>query len=269
MALTEQIADTSRRVFYADSYALPQVSKTSYGFPVPAPGSAIGSYSVFVGPGATTNVNGVVSGAGATGTNHALGYVNVLAYSSGCGTVVLGYIDTFGVFNLKAVSSLPTSLSNFPASSLPLFAVSLDSASRIATLTDWRPRNNFGTATEVIADSTKRSNWIQSFEPCGVPKSYPASQPDAYGGNLVYVGPGAVSTGAQVVSWPGGNVRTSTITNGIPGFTQGYVDAGTGLVSTQFVTSSTAAFPAGSLPIFLATLDSTGRIVALSDQRPS
>src|SRR5690349_9203978 len=101
MPLTEQITDTTRRVYYLDSYALPQVSRTSYGFPIPAPGSAIGSYSVFIGPGATTNVNGLVSGGGATGT-HAMGYVNVLASTSGSGPVVLGFIDIFGNFNLKA-----------------------------------------------------------------------------------------------------------------------------------------------------------------------
>jgi hypothetical protein len=66
---------------------------------------------------------------------------------------------------------------------------------------------------------------------------------------LLFVGPGQVTTGGILATWPGGNLGPFTATQ--TGLTQVYVNGGNGAVQFAPVTDTTQTynFPAGSLPL--------------------
>ena len=123
MSVTEVLQDATRRVFYAQSYDLPQVAKT---YNNPQPSSCIGAYVLYIGPG-TVLLNGVSN---ITWTG---GY-----YGPFIATIVQVYVDpTNG--SVQQVPVTQANMSTFPVGSLPICVVHTDSVGRISAVDDYRP----------------------------------------------------------------------------------------------------------------------------------
>jgi hypothetical protein len=139
----------------------------------------------------------------------------------------------------------------------------------------------------ISGDQTRRVNYLRSYELA--PTHADATGLFPLGGWLptgsvfdgtrssLYLRTGSVSVnGGPAVVWPGAyigmtsrgpmGVSTSFQANAVH---QLYVDGTSGAVSLQVVASTSSAFPAGSLPLYVLVTDSVFRFSAVTDKRPS
>jgi hypothetical protein len=133
MALTELLTDGTRRIYAKASFDLPQVTE-NYNFPVPLNG-AFPCAQIFIAPGSVQLTGGQI-------VNWGGGWLRPVPGSSlpgADGTLLQGYVDPgTGSIQMQAVPL--SSISTFPAGSLPLFVAHLDEAHRVFQLDDYRPR---------------------------------------------------------------------------------------------------------------------------------
>jgi hypothetical protein len=164
-----------------------------------------------------------------------------------------------------------------PASSLALAVLALDGIGRIQSVLDVRPSYlssapNLGSGmTESVSDATKRVNFQNNY---AVPRKYALTPQIPQDLSLpapgFTLGAGAVVLSGNVISTPKTYISTTTkgVQLAVNAITQGYVDPGTGALTTRTAQTS-GVFQANSLALFEATTDAVGLIRNLVDWRPS
>ena len=130
--------------------------------------------------------------------------------------------------------------------------------------------------TEIISDQTRRVFWLASY---GIDTKL---TPIDGSSTSLFIRSGSVSVNlGPAINWPGGSIIAlnpffgGRIPSGTLAFSfvpngthQLYVDGTTGNI-TMAVSSPGAAFPAGSLPLYVITTDGVNRFQNVSDVRSS
>ena len=250
------------RSSWVNSFYIPQDPKVTYLFNFSFPNPP------FVGYGAVLDHNGKL-------TDQIAGY-NLTGGSGNFLQLYVAEASTAG--GATIFSSWTSSLSpTFPAGSLPLAVVVIDSVERIQQAIDFRPSNlssapNLGSGmTESVADATKRVYFQNNY---AVPRTYALSaqiQADiALPASGFFVGSGSVVLSGQPIT-----TQTTYLSTAVRGgqlmanaINQIYISPSNGQLSCA-TTQTSGVFPANCLPICEATIDSVGLVRNITDWRPS
>jgi len=259
--VTENIPDTTKRASWAASYAVPAFINTV------ASSISIGSGSVTIGA-QQINFPGAILGQNP-------GYFIYPGNDQGAPGYNLISIDSS--FGHLQVDSVPSLSSSFQAGVLPLCILVTDFCGRIQQVIDQRPSAGGSPTFEVIANPALRASVNANY----------LVDTTATVSPLLKIGPGAVNVGGNQVNWGGGYVGyrqnmnllgqakpelfATPFTAGTQGglqINQVFISNTTGLPAIHPVSSASAGFPAGSLPLALAYVDASLRIQNVVDVRP-
>ena len=263
MALTEQVADPTRRVFWLKSYNLDVVSRQT--LPQTSPFTGTES-ELFLNPGSVFTGTQTVSWSG--------NYISALnPFFNGrypTSITPFPFVPGSNVLYVDGSSGQVVGApgSSFPAGSLPLYQLTLDAAFRFQTVTDQRPSTaGMQSSPEVVSNNLFRASYGASFSI----SELTAQNSGAY---AFQIGTGTVS--ATINGFPftlslGGGWFTSGQPYGVPGpQIQFYVHPLGNSIESRSVSGNASQFPASALlPLALLSVDGVGRIMELDDYRPA